>query len=134
MEYNTGLNDFIVLVKIDSYHSYFLNHYDMISYFSNTHDIKIIGEIIDAGDDYESYTFNENEMYKIKKNKMPDNMQFIIYINKNIINNDQYESMSDYVSNYCTARVPNHFNISKSQVFQNVKYDGYVYDPLVEDF
>lgn len=143
-----GINRFIMLVRMDDLTDYSKNHYEILDPFHEDVKGKIIceigtlatrpypdscGQYHNTISDYDVYTLDQNlKIYRRDQLLVPENMQFVILLNKNITFPEiiLYDIINVRVLNYLRSRVPKFIDAAIEALYQNIKYPNYSYDPL----
>jgi hypothetical protein len=128
-----GLDRFIMLVKIDHLSNYSQNHYMLVDPFYHDNAYKNIlglsGKIIYDQLNYDVYTLYKYRLFKIDMLLIPQNTQFVIFVNKNITVND-IKYFSGYILSYINLRMEVFAKVANTGLSTNVKYKDYYFDPL----
>lgn len=143
-----GLNRFIMVVRMDDLTDYSQNHYEILDPFHEDVQGKTVREIgtlatrpypdscglyHNTVSDYNVFTLDQNlKIFRRNQLFVPENMQFVILLNKEIIFPETilYDIINVRVINYLKARVPKFIDAAIEALYQNIQYNDYTYDPL----
>lgn len=131
-----GLNNFILIYKIDDISDYISNHYEIYDPCSiKNKNIREIGTVAANTYNitkYNIYVINEN-VDLIKKNHLfiPENKQIIILLNNNISQEAMvFPIIKKRIIKYVSTRTDEFLSVVKNSFYQNLELKGYELDPL----
>ena len=129
-----GQNKFICLVRINSFVDYSMNHFELIDTESINSMLSLVENCNIVGatpiENYKYYTASASSIVKIPVGFIAENKQFILFINKQVVNDLRYYELYNAVDSYLTYRLNQFWLSSKTNIFKNISYPGYIYDPL----